>query len=114
IQATYRQAGLWSDVTLGEQVRLWAQRRPDAVAVVDGTDGRRVTYRQLADDVARLAGWLVEQGVRPGDGVSVQLPNRYETVVVDVAALSVGACLNPLLPNYRRKELTHFLDVTGA
>jgi acyl-CoA synthetase (AMP-forming)/AMP-acid ligase II len=112
--ARYRATGRWPSYTLGERVRHWAQERPDTVAVVDGTDGRRVTYRELADDVARVAGWLVAQGVEPGDGVSVQLPNRYETVVVDVAALSVGACLNPLLPNYRRKELSHFLAVTSA
>lgn len=113
-RARYRANGLWPAYTLAERVRRWADERPDAVAVVDGTDGRRVTYRQLADDVARLSTWLVEQGVEPGDGVSVQLPNRYETVVVDLAVLSVGGCLNPLLPNYRRKELSHFLDVTRA
>lgn len=113
-QENYRSSGQWPRYTLGERVRHWASERPDRIAVVDGTDGRQITYAQLADDVSRVAGWLKEQGVGPGDGVSVQLPNRYETVVVDVAVLSVGACLNPLLPNYRRKELTHFLDVTEA
>lgn len=110
----YRESGLWPQYGLGERVRHWARGRPEHIAVVDGTDGRRVTYARLADDVARVAGWLADQGVGPGDGVSVQLPNRYETVVVDVALLSLGACLNPLLPNYRRKELSHFLAVTEA
>ncbi|MCW2768272.1 MAG: hypothetical protein JWO11_4231 [Nocardioides sp.] len=111
---SYRDQGLWPQYSLGERVRHWASERPDAIAVVDGTDGRRVTYRQLADDSARVAAWLVDHGIEPGDGISVQLPNRYETVVMDVAALSVGACLNPLLPNYRRKELEHFLRVSEA
>ena len=39
--------------------------------------------------------------------VSIQLPNRYEAVVAAVAALSVGAVINPLLPNYRERELSH-------
>ncbi|MEU7766571.1 AMP-binding protein [Nocardia sp. NPDC049190] len=113
-QRGYRDRGHWPQYTLGERVRHWAAQRPDAIAVVDGTDGRRVTYRQLAEDSARVAAWLVARGVQPGDGISVQLPNRYETVVMDVAALSVGACLNPLLPNYRRNELEHFLRVSEA
>jgi acyl-CoA synthetase (AMP-forming)/AMP-acid ligase II len=45
--------------------------------------------------------------VNPGDVVSVQLPNWYETVVVAVAVQAIGAVINPLLPNYRRRELTH-------
>jgi cyclohexanecarboxylate-CoA ligase len=35
----------------------------------------------------------------------VQLPNRYETVVAAVAIQSLGAVINPLLPNYRAHEL---------
>lgn len=110
----YREQGLWPPYTLAERVRHWAAETPTAIAVVDGTDGRRISYRQLADDSARVAGWLVAHGLQPDDGISVQLPNRYETVVMDVAALSIGACLNPLLPNYRRKELEHFLSVSDA
>jgi acyl-CoA synthetase (AMP-forming)/AMP-acid ligase II len=37
--------------------------------------------------------------------VSIQLPNRYEFVVAAVAAQSLGAVVNPLLPNYRLREL---------
>jgi acyl-CoA synthetase (AMP-forming)/AMP-acid ligase II len=39
--------------------------------------------------------------------VSVQLPNRHEAAVVAVAVLSLGAVVNPLLPNYRQRELAH-------
>ncbi|WP_269304988.1 AMP-binding protein [Aeromicrobium sp. HA] len=113
-QARYRASGAWSGITLGAAVRRWSQERPDVLAVVDGADGREATYRELFEDASRVAGWMIEQGVRPGSGVSVQLPSRYETVVVDLAALLVGARLNPLLPNYRHKELRHFLDVSRA
>lgn len=111
---SYRASGAWSDQTLAGELRRWASERPDALAVVDGSAGREVTYAGLWDDVARLAGWLSDRGVGPGDGVSVQLPSRYETVVVDLAVLMIGARLNPLLPNYRRKELASFLQVSNA
>lgn len=110
----FRASGDWRGPTLAEEVQRWAAQRPDALAVVDGSVGREVTYAELWDDVARLAGWLQDRGVSPGDGVSVQLPSRYETVVVDLAVLAIGARLNPLLPNYRRKELASFLRVSHA
>jgi acyl-CoA synthetase (AMP-forming)/AMP-acid ligase II len=103
--AAFRAAGLWDEQTLPGRVADHAAARPDAVAVVDGNG--RYTYGQLAADAAALAAWLVEHGVEPGDVVSVQLPNRYEAVVSAVAVLSIPAVLNPLLPNYRAKELAH-------
>lgn len=113
--ASYRATGEWPQFTLADRVLHWARQTPDAVAVVDGTDDREMTYAQLADSASRVAGWLVHVAdITPGDGVSVQLPNRFETVVVETAASMVGARLNPLLPNYRRKELVHFLRASRA
>ena len=82
--------------------RLHADGSPDAVAVVDDEGRRRRTYAELAADAAAPRGARAELGVGRGDVVSVQLPNRYETVVVAVAIQSLGAVINPLLPNYRR------------
>ncbi|MGC9671396.1 AMP-binding protein [Planosporangium sp. 12N6] len=113
-EKTYRESGAWPQFTLADKVRQWASERPDSLAVVDGTDGREVTFGRLCVDASRVAGWLRDQGIGAGDGVSVQLPNRYETVVMYTAASMVGARLNPLLPNYRRRELSHFLRVSRA
>jgi acyl-coenzyme A synthetase/AMP-(fatty) acid ligase len=101
----YLDEGLWDGQTLPGRVAHHAATRPDALAVVD--EHRRATYAELAAEAARLGAALVGRGVGPGSVVSVQLPNRYEAVVVAVAALSIGAVVNPLLPNYRERELTH-------
>lgn len=113
-QERFRISGAWPQTGLADQIGYWARVRPDRIAVIDGTDDRQISYWQLHDEASRIAGWLHAHGIRPGDGVSVQLPNRYETVAVDVAVLMVGARLNPLLPNYRRRELLHFLGVSRA
>ncbi len=60
-----------------------------------------------AADAASLAAALTERGVGAGAVVSVQLPNRYEAAVAAVAVGSLGAVINPLLPNYRAHELEH-------
>lgn len=113
-EAAYRARGSWTAVTVVDRVLEHAANRPDAVAIIDGTDDRRVTYAQLWRDACAFASFLWSRGVRPGDGVSVQLPNAYETAVVDLGVLAVGAVLNPLLPNYRAHELRHILAVSHA
>jgi acyl-CoA synthetase (AMP-forming)/AMP-acid ligase II len=100
----YVAEGWWDSSTLAGRVRGHAGSSPDAVAVVD--DQGRYRYGQLAADAAAVAVGLAERGVVAGSVVSIQLPNRYEAVVVAVAVQSIGAVINPLLPNYRARELT--------
>lgn len=104
---SYEVGNLWDDSTLPNQVAEWAQVRGDAIAVVDANGERRRSYAQLQLDTMRLSAALAEQGIGLGDVVSVQLPNRYEAAVAALAVLSRGAVLNPLLPNYRARELCH-------
>jgi acyl-coenzyme A synthetase/AMP-(fatty) acid ligase len=103
----YRSEGLWDASTLPGRVLAWAADRPHAVAVVDRAGERRVTYAELADDAMRLAAHMGALGVHPGDVVSVQLPNWYETVVVGLAVLAADGVVNPLLPGYREREIRH-------
>ncbi len=105
----YVEQGWWDGSTLAARVHQFALDQPEAIAVVDETTDSRVTYGQLWDDACRVAAFLGEHGVWPGDVVSVQLPNWYETVALDLGVLARGAVLNPLLPNYRARELHHIL-----
>lgn len=106
----YEATGQWDATTLAGLVRAHAVDVPDRTAVVDEAGARRHTYAELDADADRVAAWLVDRGVEPGDVVSVQLPNAYETVVVAVGTLRAGAVINPLLPNYREKELTYIFS----
>ena len=110
----YVEQGWWDGSTLASRVRRFAFDQPEAIAVVDETTDARVTYSQLWDDACRVASFLGNQGVWPGDVVSVQLPNWYETVAIDLGVLARGAVLNPLLPNYRERELQHILGTARA
>ncbi|HEY2301296.1 MAG TPA: AMP-binding protein [Acidimicrobiales bacterium] len=103
----YVAAGWWDRTTLAGRVAERAASSPDTVAVID--DAGRYRYGQLAADAAALAAGLTERGVGAASVVSIQLPNRYEAVVAAVAAQSLGAVINPLLPNYRARELGNVL-----
>jgi acyl-CoA synthetase (AMP-forming)/AMP-acid ligase II len=104
---TYEAKMLWDDSTLPNRVADWARVRGDGLAVVDAAGERRRSYAQLHVDTMTFATALAAEGIGPGDVVSVQLPNRYEAAVAALAVLSRGAVLNPLLPNYRARELGH-------
>src|SRR5581483_2844349 len=103
----FERRGLWDDTTLAGRVSALGAARPDEVAVIDGGDQARWTYAELTGHAGRLAAQLRDRGVGAGDVVSVQLPNWYEATVVAVATQSIGAVINPLLPNYRARELGH-------
>lgn len=104
-RSAYVAAGHWNDMTLAGQALHHADTRPDEVAVVDGTGAR--TWAQLAADAGRAALLLAAHDVDTGSVVSIQLPNRYEAVVAALAVQGLGAVINPLLPSYRVRELTH-------
>jgi acyl-CoA synthetase (AMP-forming)/AMP-acid ligase II len=106
--------GLWDETTLVERVDALVASRPDDVAVVDRDGARRTTYAELDATASRVTAFLVDTGVEPGDVVSVQLPNWVETVAVALGALRAGAVVNPLIPNYREKELTYILGAAGT
>ncbi|HVW34753.1 MAG TPA: AMP-binding protein [Acidimicrobiia bacterium] len=110
-RAAFVASGAWDGTTLAGRVRRHATAAGTAPAVIDGPGGRVHAYAELDGDADRVAGHLRSLGVEPGDVVSVQLPNWYETVAIDLAVLRIGAVLNPLLPVYRANELRHMLAV---
>jgi acetyl-CoA synthetase len=81
----------------------WARRTPDAVALVHETeDGsvRRLSYAELADQVARARAGLRQRGIGPGDAVAIYLPMAPETVIAFYAVVSLGAVAVPLFSGF--------------
>ncbi|MGE5730388.1 MAG: AMP-binding protein, partial [Gemmatimonas sp.] len=61
---------------------------------------RRLTYRQLFEEVARMAGALRAMGVGVGDRVAGFMPNIPETVIAMLAATSIGAVWSSCSPDF--------------
>jgi acetyl-CoA synthetase len=88
-------------------VDRWAERTPDAPAVVwEGDEGpdegavRRVTYAELREMADRLAHGLRSLGVGPGDAVGIFLPMAPETIAATLACAKVGAVYLPIFSGY--------------
>lgn len=82
--------------------------RPEAEALV--CQGRRSSWRQLAERVARLAALLQAQGVQPGDRVAVLALNADHLVVALHAIWWAGAVINPVNIRWSAKEIAYSLD----
>ena len=79
----------------------WLSRRclytPEAVAVVDDSDGRQYQYNELDRRALRIAHHLqTVLGIRPGDRVTCLSGNRIEYLDLYFACGKIGAVLVPL------------------
>jgi len=61
---------------------------------------RRLSYRELASEVARVAAGLRAAGVGVGDRVAGFMPNLPETVIAMLAATSLGAIWSSCSPDF--------------
>lgn len=120
-------AGIRHEVLFGRVVRcfrqrprsLWElfgesmQRAPDADVLLWGAEGR-MTYAQLASCAERVSGGLHAMGIEAGARIATLTNNRYEYVVLALAAWRMGAVLVPLDSRLRTPEIRQILAHSGA
>jgi fatty-acyl-CoA synthase len=96
--------------TVGEILRETAARVPGRDAVISPHQKLRLTWRDLEQKVASVAGGLVAMGIRPGDRVGMYASSCAEWVYLQVATAAVGAVLVNVNPAYRSHELGYVLE----
>ena len=102
-----RESGGWLERTLDDFLRAHAAERGDQVVMVDRR--WRLTFAELERLSHRVACGLYHYGIRPGDVISVQLPNWAEWVIMHCAITKVGAVTNSIGAMYRAKEVDYIL-----
>jgi acetoacetyl-CoA synthetase len=94
------------------------RRRDTATALVfwgENRVKRRVTHRELHDQVSRIASGLLALGVKPGDRVAAYLPNMPEAISAMLAAASIGATFSTCSPDFGvRGVLDRFGQIAPA
>lgn len=102
-------AGHWRHETIAQRMAESVVQWPAKLAVRD-SNGCDLSYGELDTQSSHLAGFLRAQGVAAGDVVTVCQPNWSQTVVVFLAALKLGAVINPVPVTYGRAELVFVME----
>jgi acyl-CoA synthetase (AMP-forming)/AMP-acid ligase II len=95
-----------------------AARFGESEALVDahGPGGitTRLTFDQLAEQVAAATRAVLSNGIEMGDRVAIWAPNCAEWVVAALGAVGAGALLVPLNTRYKGEEAAYILRESGA
>ena len=114
----------WPDILLDRPEFQYPERLNAAVELTDRMvergfgdhialigNGRRRTYKELADWSNRLAHALVENyGVKPGNRVLIRSGNNPALVAAWLAATKAGAVVVNTMPMLRSGELSKIVD----
>jgi amino acid adenylation domain-containing protein len=96
------------DRCLHELIEAQIERTPDAVAVV--FEGASLTYRELGERAARLAGRLREMGAGEETLVGICAERSLEMVIGLLGILKAGGAYVPIDPAYPAERLAFMIE----
>jgi hypothetical protein len=114
--------GIGGRATLDDLFCRAADRRPDALALIDPPNrerfadfqARSLTYAQADRVISAIAGRLRRIGLRSDAIVGLQLANTVECVLTFLAVLRAGMIPMPLPLLWRQADITNALGRAGA
>jgi non-ribosomal peptide synthetase component E (peptide arylation enzyme) len=109
---SYKARGLWTGQTFFEVLERQARKHPEREVFADA--GGRISYGGLKDKVERCAEFLRRIGIKRGDVVTIQLPNRIAFPVVFLSLELIGAIANKVNPDFRARELEYILKFSNS
>ena len=93
-------------------VEFWAERQPDAIAVIEGD--RTLTWKEWDEQSGRLAEGLAAHGLTRGDILVTRMQIRLEWPVVSLAAAKLGLKILGLNWRLTPAETQYVLGNSGA
>ena len=118
----YTERGWWGQETLHSLLQTQTQVNPDLLAVADQPNREEITgdlpyrlsFQELDFSSTALACQLIDNQIKPGDTIIVQLPNIVELVVCYMACSKIGAVISPVPVQYGRHELVHIHKIISS
>ncbi len=102
----------YKECTMFEAVKEVAQKYPDYIAY--DFMGKKTTYKAFVQQTEICARALKAIGIRPGDKVTVCMPNCPQTVMFFYAINIVGAVANMIHPLSSENEIEFFLKESDS
>src|SRR6476660_3913247 len=99
--------------SLVEMLRATVDKSPDHEAIVE-LGGERVTYLQLWDRSARVAGGLKGAGINRGDRVAIRLGNGLDWCIAFFGTQMAGAVAVPVNTRFSESEVEYVVTDSGS
>ena len=99
--------------SLVEMLRATVDKTPDREALVE-LGGVRISYRQLWDRAARVAGGLKAQGVSRGDRAAIRLGNGVDWCIAFFGCQMAGAVAVPVNTRFSESEVEYVVTDSGS
>lgn len=118
----YTEREWWGQETLHSLLQTQVKVNPDLIAVADqpnreeltGDLPYRLSFQDLDFSSTALACQLLDNQIKSGDTIIVQLPNIVELVVCYMACSKIGAIISPVPVQYGRHELLHINQMISS
>src|ERR1700733_12664156 len=108
----FRTEGPSMNENLAHNLTASAQRYPDSPALRIGD--AVITYSELDDATARVAGLVRARGLVPGDRVGIMLPNVPEFAIAYYGVLRAGGVVVPMNVLLKQREVEFYLGAPEA
>ena len=95
-------------------LRKWRERDAARTAIVDlDQDCRQISWGQLAAEADRIAQYLADRGIRPGDKVALLSDEVIEKIIIWMGIWRLGAAVCPLNVELNESHLAELLEQIG-
>ncbi len=94
--------------TVNELFQHAVQNYEDSTAIIE--DEKIITYKELMSLVQSMSSFLLSQGIKKGDRVSIFLPNSIEFVAAFFSISNVGAVSVPINTSYKEQEVKFYAE----
>ncbi|MBU2552227.1 MAG: AMP-binding protein [Proteobacteria bacterium] len=105
-------ADWFEKISMGMLPERAARRFGDREALM--FKGERWSFRQVSERVDRVAKGLMALGVRPGEKVSLWVPNRAEYIDLFFGLAKIGAVIVPVNTMFRTEDTAYLLGQSNS
>ncbi|HSW35752.1 MAG TPA: long-chain fatty acid--CoA ligase [Candidatus Limnocylindrales bacterium] len=102
----------YPEISLYQYIKAATDDYPDLVALV--FFGNEITFREMHENIDRIAAALAGLGVKKGDRVALMMPNCPQYVYTFYACMKLGAVVVQVNPLYTSSEIEFILNDSQA
>ena len=102
----------YPEATMFQMVERAAQETPEDIAIE--FYNRKISYKRFIERIERCARAFIALGIRPGDAVTLCMPNIPQCLECFYALNRIGAVANMVHPLSAMTEITFYLDISES